>query len=171
MYEAVKAITFLLLLSLQLYDHYERTGRRLALVASFFVLGLGASNHVLTFFAGPAAVLYYLLSGGFKRETGLKLRWLWLPSLAFLAGFSPYLIQFARMLRTFPVSQVMGPVVGSTFLRGLTGTTPLLLLASTLTFLAILESSSGHRTRYMNSGSLYSPNTPFNVSIISPSVQ
>jgi hypothetical protein len=136
--EVYTLFTFLLLLSLQLYDRYERTGRRFALVASFFVLGLGASNHVLTFFAGPAAVLYYLLSGGFKRETGLKLRWLWLPGLAFLAGFSPYLIQFARMLRTFPVSQVMGPVVGSTFLRGLMGTTPLLLLASTLTFLGYL---------------------------------
>jgi hypothetical protein len=58
--------------------------------------------------------------------------------VAFLAGYSLYLIQLARLLRTFSLGTVMGPVVGTTFLRGLLEMTPSLLLTSLLTYLMYL---------------------------------
>jgi hypothetical protein len=131
--EVYTLFAVLLLLSLSLYTRFERTGSYPALAESLFVLGLGGSNHLLAFLAVPAAVLYHFISGGFKPQHWRRpnLRWILLCGLAFVAGFAPYLIQLARMLRTFPLTQVSGPVVGSTFLQGLLGT-PLPELLSSL---------------------------------------
>jgi hypothetical protein len=142
--EVYTLFAFLLLLSLVLYDRYEREGRRGALIGSAFVLGLGGANHMLAFLALPAALLYHVLAGHFKQKRlkdiladidwGLALR----AGLAFLVGFSPYLIQLARMLRTFPITEVSGPVIGSTFLRGLLSTPISKLLATFPTYLMYL---------------------------------
>jgi len=136
--EVYTLFAFLLLLGLHLYDVYERHNRPGALIASFFVMGLGVSNHLLTFLALPAAVLYLLLARRLKEGVPrTAVQWL-LAVAAFLAGFLPYLIQYMRMLRTFPISQIMGPVIGSTFLSSLADTTPLLLVTSLLTYLGYL---------------------------------
>ncbi len=142
--EVYTLFAFLLLLSLYLYDRYEQEGRRGALIGSAFVLGLGGANHMLAFLALPAALLYHVLGGRFKQKRlmdilagidwGLALR----AGLAFLVGFSPYLIQLARMLRTFPISEIGGPVIGSTFIHGLLSTPIPALLATFPTYLMYL---------------------------------
>ncbi len=106
---------FLLLLSLYLFDHFWRTDRPWALTAGSLVLGLAVANHLLAALALP--VVAALSWPALRRRAAA-------PALAFLLGLSPYLIQFARMLRTFPLAQVMGPAVGDTFLRTLLHTTP-----------------------------------------------
>jgi hypothetical protein len=204
--EVYTLFAFLLLLSLTLYDLYEREGRQGALIGSAFALGLGGANHMLAFLALPAALLYHVLGGRFKQRrvkdaqknyggqedpltsplpTPLQAspppphewrgeaasadhrsdgeprgevlppasqRTSWLADivkavdwrlaawagLAFLVGFSPYLIQLARMLRTFPLAEVSGPVIGSTFIRGLLSTPLPRLLATFPTYLMYL---------------------------------
>jgi hypothetical protein len=200
--EVYTLFAFLLLLSLYLYDLYERTGRSGALIGSAFVLGLGGANHMLAFLALPAALLYHVLGGRFKqrrlyseqeapltsplptpsqaspsplhqwrgetasadRRSDSEPRGEVLPplfqavralrlkdilaavdwrlavraGLAFLVGFAPYLIQLARMLRTFPLAEVSGPVIGSTFIRGLLSTPLTKLLATFPMYLVYL---------------------------------
>jgi hypothetical protein len=117
---------FLLLLGLYLFDHFWRTDRRWALTAGSFVMGLAVANHLLAALALP--VLAALSWPALRRRTAAvrahshapRLA----PALAFLLGLSPYLIQLARMLRTFPLAQVTGPAVGDAFLRTLLHTTP-----------------------------------------------
>ncbi len=135
--EVYTLFAFLLLLSLALCDRFEQTGHPAALAGSAFALGLGASNHLLALLALPAAAFYLLLSGR-SRWMALRPHKLALTAMAFLAGFSLYLIQLARMLRTFSLSSVVGPVVGTTFLRGLLEMPPPFLLVSLLTYLMYL---------------------------------
>ncbi|HSM59086.1 MAG TPA: hypothetical protein VK879_23220, partial [Candidatus Sulfomarinibacteraceae bacterium] len=56
----------------------------------------------------------------------------------FLLGFSPYLIQFLRLLRTFPLAEVMGPAVGATFLQGSLALSPGPLAQSVISYLIFL---------------------------------
>lgn len=145
---------FLQLLTIVLYDLYQRRGRVGALYGSAFVLGLGAANHLLALLLLPAVALYAALPAPRERisafaETvrrvwvgGRRLpfdrrRWL-LVGVFFLLGFSPYLIQFLRMLRTFPLAQVLGPAVGTTFLRGSLATTPEALAGSAVAYVTFL---------------------------------
>ncbi|MBI3362639.1 MAG: DUF2723 domain-containing protein, partial [Chloroflexi bacterium] len=123
--ETYQPFSFLLLSSVYLFDKHERTGQKSALIASLFVLGLAGSIHLLTFFAFPSAALYFLISGRLRRPGDIHPRRLVAPGLAFLAGFSVYLIQLFRMLRTFPIAMVMGPVAGSFFVRDALVTTTL----------------------------------------------
>jgi hypothetical protein len=133
--EVYTLFAFLLLLTLVLYDHYLRTGHTRALIGATLTLGLGVANHLLAFLALPALALQFWLAGKDRRMDWLKLRTLISVALAFLIGFSLYLIQLARMLRTFSLSTVMGPAIGTTFLRGLLETPPQLFLVSLLTYM------------------------------------
>jgi hypothetical protein len=65
------------------------------------------------------------------------------PFLGFLAGFSLYIIQFLRMSANFPLNEIMGPVVGSTFLSQLGTISPLLLGESLLSYLFFLTVQFG----------------------------
>jgi hypothetical protein len=136
--EVYSLFAFLLFASLVLYERYEETGQYRALFTSLLVLGLGASNHMLAFLTLPAI----LVSRFFIRDTRpiatLRLLKLAGLGLAFMIGFSPFLIQLARMLRVFPVAEVFGPVIGSVFLQQLAMLTPQLLLESGLTYLVFL---------------------------------
>ncbi len=136
--EVYTLFAFLLLLTLIFYDRYERTGSRRALAGSAFTLGLGLSNHLLAGLAVPAMLIYLLISGSLKRRPRLEWRQVWPAALAFLAGFALYLIQLVRMLRVFPPGELLGPAMGDTFVRGLGGPAPLLLLISGLTFIGYL---------------------------------
>ncbi|MCK4900782.1 MAG: DUF2723 domain-containing protein, partial [Anaerolineales bacterium] len=136
--EVYTLYAFLLLLSLYLFDRFERTGRFRLLVGSVFVLGLGVSNHLMTILAIPAFLIYLALTKGTGSNKNLSPGKLLILGLVFLAGFSPYLIQFARMLRVFSISEAMGPVVGSVFLGELLATTPRIFLSSLLTYLMFL---------------------------------
>jgi hypothetical protein len=60
------------------------------------------------------------------------------PFLGFLVGFSLYIIQFIRMSANFPLNEIMGPVVGSTFLSQLGTLSPILLGESLLSYLFFL---------------------------------
>jgi Protein O-mannosyl-transferase TMEM260-like len=136
--EVYTLFTFLLLMSIYLFDQFERTDRRALLLGSAFFFGLAASDHILAFLAIPALVLYYFLSKVFRPIRLIKGRDLVYLSLVFLAGFSIYLIQFFRMFRNFNLNGLMGPVVGSTFISRLGTLSPILLGMSLLSFLFLL---------------------------------
>ena len=140
--EVYTLFAFLQLLTIFLYDLHQRRGLPSALYGAAFTLGLGAANHLLALLLVPAAVVYALLPEPVERTkrwveavrrrrfpSPVGKRWL-LAAVFFLLGFSPYLIQFLRMLRTFPLERVLGPAVGATFLRGSLATTPLALAGS-----------------------------------------
>jgi hypothetical protein len=136
--EVYTLFTFLLLMSIYLFDQFERTDRRALLLGSAFFFGLAASDHIMAFLAIPAIILYYLLTKGFQAVRLIKVRDLLYLSSGFLAGFSIYLIQFIRMFRNFNLNGLMGPVVGSTFISRLGTLSPILLGTSLLSFLFLL---------------------------------
>ncbi|HEX6270319.1 MAG TPA: DUF2723 domain-containing protein [Anaerolineales bacterium] len=136
--EVYTLFVFLFLVSFYLFDHYERRGKYLSLVFSGLFLGLAASNHILAFLALPALALYYLSSTNIRVFQRVEARVLVYPSLGFIIGFLIYLIQFARMTRSFPPAEIMGTVVGMTFLSRLEITNLILLGKSAITFLFLL---------------------------------
>ncbi|MEW6406566.1 MAG: DUF2723 domain-containing protein, partial [Chloroflexota bacterium] len=136
--EVYTIFVFLLLMSLYLFEHYERTSHHASLFLSGFFLGLAASDHLLAFLAFPALALYFVLSKVYRRFSFSGPRELALPGLGFLAGFLIYIIQFLRVSRSIPVDQIMGPVVGSTFLSQLLKLTPAIFGESLLDYLLFL---------------------------------
>lgn len=136
--EVYTLFIFLLLMSFFLFDQYERSSRNIPLFLSAVFLGLAASTHVLAFLILPALGLYYLFSGRLRSFRISNLKKLVMPIIAFLAGFSLYTLQFIRMSANFPFTEIMGPVVGSTFLNQLGSLSPLLLGQSILTYLFFL---------------------------------
>jgi hypothetical protein len=136
--EVYTLFAFLLLLSIYLFDRFERTGKYGNLLGSVFFLGLGISNHLMTILAIPAFLIYLALIRGPKFKQSLTPGKIFTLGLALLAGLSPYLIQFVRMLRVFSISEAIGPAVGSVFLQELLVTTPIAFLSSLLTYLMFL---------------------------------
>jgi hypothetical protein len=162
--EVYTLFVFLLLVSFIFFDQFERTDKSIFLIGSAFFLGLAASTHILAFLALPALGIYYLLSKrdrSFRISCTLSLRGgrasrrsnlpnlvrdcfgkntlaMTKPFLGFIAGFSLYIIQFIRMSANFPLNEIMGPVVGSTFLSQLGMFSPILLGGSLLSYLFFL---------------------------------
>ena len=141
--EVYTLFAFLLLVSFYFFDLYERNGQYSFLGYSAFFWGLAASTHILAFLVILALGLYYLLSGSYRsfRISGVKK--LAAPAVGYLAGFSLYLIQFIRMSANFPLDEIMGPVVGSTFLSQLGTLSPLLLGQSLLSYIFFLSVQFG----------------------------
>lgn len=136
--EVYTLFAFLLLLALYWFDTYEVNGRFRYLFASAFALGLGVANHLLAGLAVPALILYLLLARKQRRQLRLKpAHFLWLIA-AFFLGLSPYLLQFARLLRTFSPAAVLGTAAGTTFLQGSTALSLPLLGQSVLSYLIFL---------------------------------
>jgi hypothetical protein len=136
--EVYTLLAFLLLASLFLFDQFERTGRVSALTTSAFLLGLAGTNHILAFLAIPALAIYLLLYRNFRRMQIHDWCKFISPLLGFMIGFSLYIVQFIRMTRSFSISEIMGPVVGSTFLNGLGAFSPSLIAESLFTYLLFL---------------------------------
>jgi hypothetical protein len=141
--EVYTLFVFLLLMSFYFFDQDERTHKNTVLFFSAFFLGLAASTHVLAFLALPALGLYYLFSGSLRRFHMSNLKKLIMPAVAFLAGFSLYILQFIRMSENFPLTEIMGPVIGSTFLSQLGTFSPILLGESVLSYLFFLTVQFG----------------------------
>lgn len=141
--EVYTLFAFLLLVSFYFFDRYERTGQFSFLGYSAFFWGLAASTHILAFIVVPALGLYYLLSGSYRSFRIASLRKLALPALGYLAGFSLYLIQFIRMSANFPLNEILGPMIGSTFLSQLGTFSPILLGQSLLSYLFFLTVQFG----------------------------
>jgi hypothetical protein len=114
--EVYTLFVFLLLVSFSFFDQFERTGKRAPLLYSAFFLGLAACTHILAFLVIPALVLYSLLSGRYRNLHAFDVQKLALSAAGFLAGFSLYIVQFIRMSANFSFRDIMGPMVGSTFL-------------------------------------------------------
>jgi len=136
--EVYTMFVFLLLASVYHLAYYERTGGSFRLALSGFFLGLAASNHLLAFLAIPAVILYGFLSRSHLFQRATALRNLIFVGLGFLTGFMIYIIQFIRFSRNIPINEVMGPVVGSTFLSQLWVLTPAILGESLLMYLFFL---------------------------------
>ena len=136
--EVYTLFVFLLLVSFYYFDQFEGSGRLTFLAYSAFFLGLAASNHVLAFLAVPAVGLYYLISKGYHSFNISELKKFVIPCLGFLAGFSIYIIQFIRLSRTIPLNQIMGPMIGTTFLSQVETLSPILLGGSLLSYLFFL---------------------------------
>lgn len=137
--EVYALLTALLLLAMHWYRRFEDTGRRLALLGSAFAFGLAAATHVMAFLAVPSLVIYLAWT---RWATGRRQAMSWRHGLAaapaFVAGFLVYLIQLARMLRTFSPAQAVGPMMGTIFTGGILDTTPIELAASGVTFVGYL---------------------------------
>lgn len=116
--EVYTLFTFLLLASYYFFDLYEENKKILHLFLAALFLGLAASNHILAFLAFPALGLYYfpLRNIDLQKPTWRKHI---LPLLGLPLGFSLYIIQFIRITRSIPVDDIAGPIIGSTFLSGL----------------------------------------------------
>ena len=148
--EVYSLFTFLLLLVLLFYARYERNGKPRTLALALFALGLGAANHLLALLALPAWLLYRVIGSdaharlaltpslALPRVTAPPWRRLLLYAVAFLLGFSPYLVQFLRLLRTFPLGELLGPAAGATFVEGSLALTPAALAASFVSYLTFL---------------------------------
>ncbi len=140
--EVYTLFVFLLLASFYFFDQFEKQQKLFLLVYSAFFLGLAASTHVMAFLAFPAVGIYFLIykrQGLTPRLTGKYV----FPMIGFLGGFSLYLLQFARMSANFPLREIMGPVVGSTFLSRLGTFSPVLLGESVLSYLFFLTVQFG----------------------------
>ncbi|HET9588163.1 MAG TPA: DUF2723 domain-containing protein [Anaerolineales bacterium] len=136
--EVYTLFIFLLLLSFYFFDRFERTDEYAFLAWSAFFLGLAASTHILAFLAIPALSLYYFLSRGHRSFHVYDLKKLTIPAFGFLPGFSLYIIQSIRLSASFSLDELIGPVLGSTFLSQLGAFSPLLLGESLLTYLFFL---------------------------------
>ena len=141
--EVYTLFVFMLLMSFYFFDQFERTTKSPSLFLSALFLGLAASTHIMAFLILPVLVLYYLSSGSLRRFRIRSLKKLVMPVIAFLIGFSPYILQFIRMSANFPLTEIMGPVVGSTFLSQLGTLSPLILGQSLLTYLFFLTVQFG----------------------------
>jgi len=129
--------------SFYLFDRFEKSNRYTFLYCSAFFLGLAASTHMLAFLAIPAVGWYFLFSGNIRNFRLFALKRLFLPAVAFMAGFSLYILQFIRMAANFPLNEIMGPMVGSTFLSQLGTFSPVLLGGSVLSYLFFLTVQFG----------------------------
>jgi hypothetical protein len=129
---------FLLLTSFAFFDQFERTAKSTFLIYGAFFFGLAASTHILAFLAIPALGLYYFLSKNYRSFRIPHWKKFSRPTLGFFAGFSLYVIQFIRMSSKFALDEIMGPVVGSTFLSQLITLSPLVLIESVLSYLFFL---------------------------------
>jgi hypothetical protein len=141
--EVYTLFVFLLLVSFYLFDKFERTNNKKHLIYSAVFLGLAASTHILSFLAMPALVAYYLISGRHRDIRLSTLKKLIIPLFGFFGGFSLYIVQFVRMSMNFPLSEIMGPVIGSTFLSQLITLTPALLGESLLSYIFFLTVQFG----------------------------
>ena len=112
--EVYTLFAFLLLLTVYWFDLYEHNGRFQHLLLASFTFGLGMANHLLAALLLPALLLYFLLSKKSWHKFPLKFSQLVWLGLVFLLGFAPYWIQLLRMLRTFPLTEILGPAAGET---------------------------------------------------------
>ena len=110
---------FLLLLCIVLFMKAWDSGNARYYYGSAFVLGLGASNHLLMALIVPAFIFFLYRNRRLLVDEFLSTRKLILISLSFLAGFGLFIIQLLRMLRTFSPSELIGPLLGSTFIDNL----------------------------------------------------
>ncbi|RPI93316.1 MAG: DUF2723 domain-containing protein [Chloroflexi bacterium] len=141
--EVYTLFVFLLLVSFWFFDRFERTGGAVSLISSTFFLGLAACTHILAFLAFPALGLYYLLSGGYRDLRAFDWKKFAISTVGFLAGFALYIIQFIRMSASLPFHEIMGPMVGSTFLGQLGTLSPILVGESLLSYLFFLTVQFG----------------------------
>ncbi len=141
--EVYTLFVFLLLVSFYFFDKFERTERYIFLFYCAFFLGLAASNHILAFLAVPALGLHFLFARSYRNFRLSDLRKLTFPILGFFPGFSIYIIQFFRMSTDFSLNEIMGPVVGSTFLSQLGTLSPIVLGGSLLSYLFFLTVQFG----------------------------
>jgi hypothetical protein len=136
--EVYTLLAVLLLAALWLHGRYLATRHWGWLFAAGTALGLAMSNHLLAFLALPAGGLWLATARrpGARLGPAVKALAVWGAGVAL--GFAPYLIQLARMLRTFSPGEVMGPAIGTTFLAGLLAMTPLDLVRSLATYIVFL---------------------------------
>lgn len=134
--EVYTLFIFLLLLAFSFYEDFEEKRKVSRLFIAALCLGLAASNHILAFLALPALGLYFLLSRNIDLK-GLSWHNIIPPLIGFVLGFSIYLVQFIRITRNFPLNELAGPIIGSTFLSGLS-ISPLVLGESFMKYLLFL---------------------------------
>jgi hypothetical protein len=150
--EVYTLFVFLMLLAVYFFDTYLQSGKFGALATAVLLLGLGAANHLLAFLLLPAAAIYLMLALASRNEERppaaimpgrLGVANYLLLLVVFMVGFSPYWIQLLRILRTFPLAEVMGPAVGATFIRGSLAIAPAELVASITSYLIFLSYQFG----------------------------
>jgi hypothetical protein len=150
--EVYTLFAFLLLLTLWFYDTAWQTGRFAPLIGAVFCLGLGLANHLLAGLAVPALLLFTVWHWRSKNKVSLRnpvfdgrdqlptitiRRLIWL-AIAFAIGFAPYWVQLLRLLRTFPLAELLGPAIGTTFFSGSLARTPAALGQSITMYIVFL---------------------------------
>jgi hypothetical protein len=141
--EVYTLFVFLLLASFFFIDRFEINQDPSALFLSALFFGLAASTHVMAFLAIPAFGFYTLLTWSQRRFHISSWKFYVLPTIGFLTGFSVYILQFVRMVESFSFDEIIGPVVGSTFLSQLGSLSPLVFGESFLSYLFFLTVQFG----------------------------
>ena len=144
--EVYTLFAFLMLLAIYFFDAYIRSGSFVMLAAAVLLAGLGTANHLLALLLLPPGAIYLALvrlkRGDVPDGSGVRirpnLRYLIVLGAAFVVGLAPYSVQLLRVLRTFPINEVLGPAVGATFIRGSLATSPTELGASLAGYLIFL---------------------------------
>lgn len=129
--EVYTLFIFLLLLSIYFFEQFEKTRNSSSFMLSAFFFGVSASDHLLAFLALPA-LGFYLITSKRYRSLDLNSRKILFASIAFILGFSIFIIQFIRLTKNFSIGELMGPAAGTTFLENL-GTLSLAALGESLT--------------------------------------
>ena len=115
--EVYTFLAFLMLTCLYFYSRYEEERKYTYLFGAVLVFGMAAATHILAFLMLPAFGLFYMIKL-FKRDFQRpETRQVLLLPIAFVLGFFPYLIQFARMLGIFSTSDVIDSIIGIIFLE------------------------------------------------------
>lgn len=107
--------TFLLILGLALLMRAWESGQTKLYCASAFVFGVAATNHYLTVLIAPALITTFVWHRAKVSVDPLTVRRALCISFSCLLGSSLILVQALRMLNTFTLSELAGPLVGSDF--------------------------------------------------------
>ncbi len=97
--ESYTLLELLLLVAMELLLRWQATGRAACVVGAAFVLGLAASDHLMTLVLGPAVVLFLVVGRPWPgaRAAARALPWIPLLAVVFATGYLPALSGAVRV--------------------------------------------------------------------------
>ncbi|MEK6223127.1 MAG: DUF2723 domain-containing protein [Chloroflexota bacterium] len=115
--EVYTLLSFLVLVVIYFLIKFEITRRVSQLFWAALFFGMGAATHILSMLIVPPVLIYYWL---YVRKSGsytFATKTIGGVILSFTVGFLPFIIQFVRMLRVFPLAEIWKPAAGAMFLE------------------------------------------------------
>lgn len=136
--EVYTLLSFLILISIYIFNGYQRTGNLSALGMAGFFYGLAAANHLLANFLVIAYIIYVHSPLSKNDHEKVNTSNILIFAAGFILGFLPFLIQFVRMIRIFPLTDIWKPVTGAIFLENSISLEPLFLVKGIIAYVIYL---------------------------------